>query len=97
MELQEQLGAAPRGRDAHAVEPARVEPLPDGLTAREAEVLALIAAGRTNKEIAEDLVLSIRTVDHHTAAIYRKIGARRRADAAAYAFRHGLASEPASA
>ncbi|MGE0542109.1 MAG: AAA family ATPase [Dehalococcoidia bacterium] len=70
---------------------ARRPPLPDGLTDREVEVLRLLAAGQTNREIAGTLVLSARTVDHHIANIYRKINARRRADAAAYAQRVGLA------
>jgi DNA-binding CsgD family transcriptional regulator len=64
--------------------------LPDGLTAREAEVLALIAEGIGNQAIAERLVVSLRTVEHHIASIYRKIGARGRADAVAYALRNGL-------
>jgi predicted ATPase/DNA-binding CsgD family transcriptional regulator/DNA-binding XRE family transcriptional regulator len=59
------------------------------LTARENEVLALIADGRTNTEIAEGLVLSVRTVERHIANIYAKIGARGRADATVYALRHG--------
>jgi DNA-binding CsgD family transcriptional regulator len=65
---------------------------PDGLTAREAEVLARVAAGRSNKEIAAELVLSVRTVERHVDNAYRKIGARNRADATAYALRHGLAT-----
>jgi predicted ATPase/DNA-binding CsgD family transcriptional regulator len=64
--------------------------LPDGLTARELEVLQLVAAGRTNKEIASELVLSPATVQRHTVNLYRKIGARGRADATAYAYRHAL-------
>ena len=64
--------------------------LPDGLTAREVEVLRLLAAGKTNKEIADALVVSDRTVGRHLENVYVKIGARRRADAAAYALRHGL-------
>jgi len=64
--------------------------LPAGLTAREAEVLALIAEGIGNQAIAERLVVSLRTVEHHIANIYRKIGARGRADAVAYALRNGL-------
>jgi DNA-binding NarL/FixJ family response regulator len=63
----------------------------NGLTQREIEVLRLLAAGGTNKEIAEALVLSPRTVEQHIAHIYGKIGARGRADATSYAFRHGLA------
>jgi DNA-binding NarL/FixJ family response regulator len=64
---------------------------PDGLTAREVEVLRLLAAGLTNKEMAAALVVSDRTVGNHIANLYGKIGARRRADATAYALRHGLA------
>ena len=61
-----------------------------GLTAREVEVLRLIAAGRTNKEIADELVLSLATVERHNSNIYAKIGARGRTDATAYALKHGL-------
>ena len=60
------------------------------LTARETEVLRLIADGRTNTDIANELVLSVRTVERHIANIYAKIGARGRADATAYALRHGV-------
>jgi pimeloyl-ACP methyl ester carboxylesterase/DNA-binding CsgD family transcriptional regulator len=68
-----------------------IEPeLPFSLTARELEVLRLIANGRTNSEIAMELVLSIRTVARHITNIYGKIGARGRADATAYAIRHRL-------
>jgi DNA-binding NarL/FixJ family response regulator len=63
---------------------------PDGLTARELEVLRLVASGRSNREIAEKLVLSVRTVERHVTNLYAKIGARGKADATAYAFRHGL-------
>lgn len=64
---------------------------PDGLTAREVDVLRLIASGKTNREIAEVLVLSPRTVEQHIAHIYGKIGARGRADATSYALLHSLA------
>jgi len=63
---------------------------PDGLTARETEVLRLIAGGRTNDEIAAALVLSVRTVEQHIRNIYRKIHARGRADATAYTLTRGL-------
>lgn len=63
---------------------------PDGLTAREVQVLRLLARGWTNRAIAGELVLSVRTVDRHVANLYAKIGARRRADATAYALRHGI-------
>ena len=63
---------------------------PNGLTAREMEVLRLLAGGQTNQEIAANLVLSARTVERHIANLYRKIAARGRADATAYALRHNL-------
>ena len=63
---------------------------PASLTAREVEVLRLIAAGRTNKEIAEELVLSLATVERHNFNIYVKIGARGRGEAIAFALQHGL-------
>lgn len=63
---------------------------PDGLTERQVEVLRLLASGRTNNEIAEELVLSVRTVERHIGNIYGKIGARGRADATAYALTRSL-------
>jgi len=63
---------------------------PDKLTGREVEVLRLIAAGRTNREISGDLVLSERTVARHITNIYGKIGAANKAEATAYAIRHNL-------
>jgi DNA-binding CsgD family transcriptional regulator/tetratricopeptide (TPR) repeat protein len=60
---------------------------PAGLTARQLEVLALVAEGLTNAEIAEDLVLSIRTVDHHVSALLAKLGVSSRTEAADVAAR----------
>ena len=62
----------------------------DGLTAREAQVLALLVRGLRNKEIATDLRITPKTVMHHTGAIYRKLGVRNRAEAATAAARRGL-------
>ena len=60
------------------------------LTPREVEVLQLIARGATNREIADRLVVSTRTVERHITHIYGKIGARGRASATAYALRNSL-------
>jgi DNA-binding CsgD family transcriptional regulator/pimeloyl-ACP methyl ester carboxylesterase len=60
------------------------------LTSREAEVLRLIAAGNSNQQIADALVLSRRTIERHITSLYGKIGARGKADATAYALRHGF-------
>jgi DNA-binding CsgD family transcriptional regulator/tetratricopeptide (TPR) repeat protein len=72
------------GRRSTRAHPAR-------LTAREAEVLDLLVGGRTNAQIAERLVLSVRTVDHHVAAVLRKLDVRTRNEAAVQARALGLA------
>jgi DNA-binding CsgD family transcriptional regulator len=64
---------------------------PDRLTQREVDVLRLIAAGSSTKEIAATLVISEPTVERHITNLYAKIGARSRADATAYTLRKGLA------
>jgi DNA-binding NarL/FixJ family response regulator len=64
--------------------------LPDGLTPREAEVLALIAAGLTNREVATELIVSEKTVARHLANVFTKLDLSTRTAAAAYAFEHGL-------
>lgn len=65
-------------------------PLPGGLTEREAEVLRLVAAGRTNREVATELYLSEKTVARHLSNIFTKIGVSSRAAATAYAFEHRI-------
>jgi len=61
------------------------------LSAREVEVLRLVTQGKTNRQIAEELVISERTVINHLSHIFIKTGAENRAGATAYALRHGLA------
>jgi len=63
---------------------------PAGLTTRELEVLALVAEGLRNAEIAERLIVTRKTVDHHVSAILRKLDAPTRGQAAAAALRLGL-------
>jgi DNA-binding CsgD family transcriptional regulator len=72
------LGVADAGPDAH------------GLTARELEVLRLVAEGQTNKAIADRLVLSERTVDRHVSNIFAKLRVSSRAAATAFAYEHEL-------
>jgi DNA-binding NarL/FixJ family response regulator len=66
---------------------------PANLTARELEILALVAQGLRNKDIAEQLFLSERTVAHHVSAILRKLDVRTRGEASAEAVRLGIASQ----
>jgi DNA-binding CsgD family transcriptional regulator len=75
----------PGGSGGHSMAP------PAGLSRRELEVLRLVAAGESNSQIARRLGLSTHTVERHVANLYRKIGARGRADATAYALRNDLA------
>ncbi|TJZ41585.1 response regulator transcription factor [Streptomyces piniterrae] len=67
---------------------------PDGLTAREVEVLRLIAEGQANPEIARTLHVSTATVKTHINNLFAKAGLRDRAQAIHYAYRHGLAQPP---
>jgi DNA-binding CsgD family transcriptional regulator len=76
--------------DSLPTSPPAVPVYPDGLTAREVEVLCLIAQGQSNQEIADTLFISPRTVAAHVANIFHKTHAANRAAAATYATRHGL-------
>ncbi|MBV8295822.1 MAG: HD domain-containing protein [Acidimicrobiia bacterium] len=64
--------------------------LPAGLTAREAEVLRLIALGLTTRQVADELVISPKTADHHIQHLYGKIGVSTRGAAALFAIEHGI-------
>ena len=89
-----ELGATP---DLAWVEALREEPAArpaGGLTAREVEVLRLVASGKTNREVAADLVISERTVARHVSNIFDKLGVPSRAAATAYAYQHGLIAPP---
>jgi DNA-binding NarL/FixJ family response regulator len=61
-----------------------------GLSPREIEVLGLVADGRTNRDIAAELVISERTVDRHVSNIFTKLGVSSRSAATAYAYEHHL-------
>jgi DNA-binding NarL/FixJ family response regulator len=84
-----ELGATADVREVEALLSQSRAPM--GLTAREVEVLRLVAAGRSNQEIAEQLVLSEKTVARHLSNMYTKLGVGSRTAAAAFAFEHGLA------
>ncbi len=84
VELQQKAGARRRS-------PA----YPDGLTEREVEVLRLIASGRSNHEIAEELFISQHTVVRHASNIFSKIGVTNRTEAATYANQQGLVGDTA--
>lgn len=80
------------GREIPRSAPApEAPPIPGHtLSRREIDVLRLLAGGLTNREIAAELVLSVRTVDAHVRNIFAKTGSRGRAQAVAFAIRHGL-------
>jgi DNA-binding NarL/FixJ family response regulator len=86
----QELGAAP---DLARVERLDRPPAPgagSGLTARELQVLALVAAGKSNRAVAAELFLSEKTVERHVSNILTKLGVGSRTAAAAYAFEHGI-------
>jgi DNA-binding CsgD family transcriptional regulator len=85
-----ELGAASDLARLDAIDRGEVAQGAHGLTARELEVLRMVAAGRTNKAIAAELVLSVRTVDRHVSNIFAKLGVSSRASATTFAHGHGL-------
>jgi predicted ATPase/DNA-binding CsgD family transcriptional regulator/DNA-binding XRE family transcriptional regulator len=91
--LEEAIAMALAADEPQVVGTDRARDLPEGLTPREAGVLCMIATGSSNREIANELALSVRTVERHITNLYAKIDARGKADATAYAFRHGLVAE----
>jgi DNA-binding CsgD family transcriptional regulator/pimeloyl-ACP methyl ester carboxylesterase len=77
----------PEGHSSEGV----ASPNSESLSAREVEVLRLLAAGKSNQQIADELVISLNTVNRHVSNIYAKTGAANRAEAVGYAHRNGLA------
>jgi ATP/maltotriose-dependent transcriptional regulator MalT len=98
--LYQRLGAAERwierlrADEMPGTQPTRRAAFPDGLTPREIEVLGLLGAGLSNREIAERLVVSVRTVGRHVDNIYGKIGVHERSKARRYAQDRGLVASP---
>jgi DNA-binding CsgD family transcriptional regulator len=84
----EELGARP---DLERLARLTGSPSAGGLSRRESEVLTLVAAGNTNRAIAAELFISEKTVARHVSNIFRKLGLSSRAQATAYAYKHGLA------
>jgi DNA-binding CsgD family transcriptional regulator len=90
-----EFGAAPALAEVEALTGERGRPVlqqPGGLTARELEVIRLIARGKTNREIAGELGISEKTVARHVSNIFLKLDLSTRSAAAAYAFTHKLVS-----
>ena len=84
--LQEKWIAAPARRPAN----------PGGLSQREINVLLLISGGKTDREIGEELFISVKTVGNHVGNILNKTGAANRAEAASYAALQGIVTEEAA-
>jgi DNA-binding NarL/FixJ family response regulator len=84
------LGAAPDMARVEEILAAAADTAPGGLTARETQVLRLVAGGKTNRAIASELVLSEKTVARHVSNIFTKLGVASRSAATAYAYEHNL-------
>jgi DNA-binding CsgD family transcriptional regulator len=84
------LGAAPDLTWADSMSTQDHRTVPGGLTTRELEVLVLVAQGKTNRQIADQLFISEKTVASHLSHMFTKLGVSSRAAATAYAYEHGL-------
>jgi DNA-binding NarL/FixJ family response regulator len=92
----ERLGSAPDVARVDALARRRADERPGGLTALEVEVLRLVATGRTNRAIADELDISEKTVARHISNIFTKLDLSSRAAATAYAWQHDLLGPHAS-
>ncbi len=88
------LGTQPVESTKAGARASEIEADGSGLTAREIDVLHLVAEGKSNREIALELTISFNTVTNHVKSILSKTGSTNRTEAAAYAYRHGLVSQP---
>jgi ATP/maltotriose-dependent transcriptional regulator MalT len=86
----EQLGAAPALEQVRELTSPTASAATGGLTPREVEVLRLVATGATNREVADTLVISDKTVARHVSNMFTKLGISSRAAATAYAYEHDL-------
>jgi DNA-binding NarL/FixJ family response regulator len=86
----ESLGAGPDVARVDALLAHRTDAGPSGLTPREVQILRLIAAGKSNKEVAEALSRSVKTVERHVGNILTKLDVPSRAAATAWAYEHGV-------
>lgn len=86
-----QLGAVPELARVEALNGTFAGRVSGGLTAREVEILRLVATGKTNRAIADDLFLSEKTIARHLSNIFTKLGLSSRSAATAYAYKHDLA------
>lgn len=86
----ERLGATPALQQLRELTGRSASATPGGLTPREVEVLRLLATGATNREIADGLVISDKTVARHVSNMFTRLGVSSRAAATAYAYEHDL-------